>query len=170
MIDPLNLGDIRDGDRIDVSANEAERAMIVDRLGLESLDRFEAHAVLHRDGQTVRAEGRVKADAAQACAATGEPVPEHIDEAFSISFIPVPSEGSDDEVELDADEMDVVFHDGARIALGDALIDTLSLSLEPYPRSPDADAILKKAGVLSEEEAGPFGALSALKRKLEDGS
>ncbi|MBB3764846.1 YceD family protein [Sphingomicrobium lutaoense] len=168
MIDPIRLSEIRDGDRIDVTADEKERAAIADRLGLEALEHFSAHAVLHRDGEAVSAEGRVKADAVQACVATGEPVPEHVDEAFAIRFIPAPIEGGEEEVELDEGEMDVVFHDGARIELGDALVDTLSLSLEPYPRSPNADAELKRAGVLSEEEAGPFGALSALKKKTDD--
>ena len=45
--------------------------------------------------------------------------------------------------------------------------DTLALSLDPYPRSPNAEAALKDAGVLSEEEASPFAALAALKGQLE---
>ena len=35
--------------------------------------------------------------------------------------------------------------------------------MTPYPRSPQADTALKEAGVLSEEQAGPFAALLALK-------
>jgi hypothetical protein len=40
------------------------------------------------------------------------------------------------------------------------------LSLDPYPRSPDADAALQQAGVISEDQAGPFAALAARKGKL----
>ena len=42
--------------------------------------------------------------------------------------------------------------------------DTLALTLDPYPRSPGAEATLKEAGVLTEAEAGPFAALAKLKR------
>ena len=42
-----------------------------------------------------------------------------------------------------------------------------ALALEPFPRSPNADAALKAAGVKAEGEVGPFSALAALKEKLE---
>ena len=41
--------------------------------------------------------------------------------------------------------------------------ETMALAMTPYPRSPQADTALKEAGVLSEEQAGPFAALLALK-------
>ena len=44
---------------------------------------------------------------------------------------------------------------------------SFALALEPFPRSPNADAALKAAGVKAEGEAGPFSALAALKEKLE---
>jgi hypothetical protein len=40
------------------------------------------------------------------------------------------------------------------------------LALDPFPRSPDADAILKAAGVVDETEVGPFAILKGLKDKL----
>ena len=52
---------------------------------------------------------------------------------------------------------------GAMIDLGEALADTLALSLDPYPRSAGADAALKEAGVMSEEEASPFAILAKLR-------
>ena len=55
----LSLNQIRDGDRIDLCATEQERAALIERLGLLSLDRLEAHAALARDGQKVRATGRL---------------------------------------------------------------------------------------------------------------
>ena len=163
----LSLDGIRDGDRIDMVADEAERASLADRLGLLSLDRLEAHAALSRDGQAVRAEGRLKASLDQACVATGEPVPALIDEPFDLLFVPDPGAGRpDDEVELGEADLDTIFHDGSTIDLGSAITDTLALALDPYPRSAGADAALKEAGVLTEEQAGPFAALAALKEKL----
>lgn len=163
----LPLDQIREGDRLDIVADDEERAAVADRLGLLSLDRFEAHAVLSRDGQTIRATGRLKASLEQACVATGTPVPDHLDEAFELRFVPEPKGGkADDEIELGESDLDTIFHDGSAIDLGGAVIDTLALTLDPYPRSAGADAALKEAGVITEEEAGPFAALAALKEKL----
>ena len=163
----LPLDQIRDGDRIDLSADSAECAAIADRLRLVSLSRFDAHATLSRDKGKVRATGRLKASLEQSCVATGEPVPAHVDEPFEILFLPEPKAGQPDaEIELDPAELDTMFHDGSAIELGNAIVDSLALALDPYPRSAGADAALKEAGVLSEEEAGPFAALAALKEKM----
>jgi uncharacterized metal-binding protein YceD (DUF177 family) len=163
----LSLDQIRDGDRLDLSATSAECAAIADRLGLLSLDRLDAHAVLSRDGGKVRATGRLKASLEQSCVATGESVPAHVDEPFDLWFLPEPKAGRpDEELELGAEELDTMFHDGSAIELGSAIVDSLALAIDPYPRSSGADAALKEAGVLSEEEAGPFAALAALKERL----
>ena len=161
----LPLNQIRDGERIDLSADEGERRQIAERLGLRSLDRFDAHATLDRKGEIVRARGRLKAILRQSCVVTDEPVDAHADEPFDIYFLPEPSSSSpDEEIELRESDCDVVFHDGGAIDLGQAIADTLALTLEPYPRSPGAEATLKEAGVLTEAEAGPFAALAKLKR------
>lgn len=163
----LSLDQIRDGDRIDLSADQTECSSIADRLGLLSLDRLDAHAVLSRDGEKIRATGRIKASLAQPCVATGEPVPALVDEPFELQFLPEPRGiRPDEELELGPDDLDTIFHDGSGIELGSAIIDSLALALDPYPRSAGADAALKEAGVLSEEEAGPFAALAALREKL----
>ena len=83
----LPLDRIRDGDRIDLVADEAECAAIAKRLGLASLDRLEAHAVIASKGEQVRATGRVKAALAQYCVASNEPVPERIDECFELAVV-----------------------------------------------------------------------------------
>ena len=163
----LSLDQIRDGDRLDLAADAAECASIANRLGLLSLERLEAHAVLSRDGQKVRAIGRLKAALEQACVVTGDPVPAHVDEPFELLFLPEPKVGeADEDIELAEADLDTMFHDGAAIDLGTAIADSLALAVDPYPRSPSAEAALKEAGVLSEEEAGPFAALAALKAKL----
>ena len=161
----LPLNQIRDGERLDLIADEAERRSVAERLGLQSLDRLEAHVALERKGDILRAKGRIKSALCQNCAVTGDPIDAHLDEPFELLFLPEPSsESHDDEVELGSSDCDTVFHDGSAIDLGGAIADTLALSLDPYPRSPGAEAALKEAGVLSEEEAGPFAALAKLKR------
>jgi len=164
----LRLDQIRDGERLDLIADESERNEIARRLGLESLSCFEAHAALTRTGEVIRAKGRLAASLHQACVVTSDPVAAHLDEAFDVIFMPEPATGAGDEAtELGGSDLDVVFHDGAAIDLGTAIADTLALSLDPYPRSAGADAALKEAGVLSEAEAGPFAALAQLKKGSE---
>ena len=162
----LPIDRIRDGERIDIDAGEAERQMLAERLGLPSIGRLDAHASLSRDGERIRAEGRIAAALEQSCVVTGEPVAAHVDEPFEVVFLPEPTAAeADQEIELGEADCDVMFHDGATIDLGAAVVDTLALALDPYPRSAGAEAALKEAGVLSEDQAGPFAALA----KLRDG-
>lgn len=165
----LALADIRDGDRYRLVASEADRMAIIDRLGLLSLDRLEATLAVSRDGEEVAVSGRLEAELSQPCVATGEPVPQEIAEDFAIEFRPPEQGEPDEEVELDEDDLDVVFHDGKTIALGQSVVDTLALALDPYPRSKQADEVLRAAGVKNEDESGPFGALASLKDKMEKG-
>jgi uncharacterized metal-binding protein YceD (DUF177 family) len=161
----LRLDQVRDGERLDLIADEPERAAIAKRLDLAALDRLEAHVCLERTGDVVRARGRLLASLGQCCVVTGEPVAAHVDEPFALMFVPEPpAPGGDEEVELGGGDLDVIFHDGAAIDLGSALADTLALSLDPYPRSAGADAALKEAGVLSEEQASPFAVLAKLRK------
>ncbi|HVH48976.1 MAG TPA: DUF177 domain-containing protein [Sphingomicrobium sp.] len=165
----LQLDRIRDGERIELVADDKEREAIRDRLDLAGLERLEANATLSRDGDAIRATGRMLAALEQNCVVTGEPISAMIDEPFEIAFVPEPSVAKpDDEIELGADEVDTVFHDGATIDLGLSIADTLALSLDPYPRSAGAEAALKEAGVMTEEEASPFAVLAKLKR--DDGA
>ena len=161
----MKVEHVRDGERVDLSADESERRSIAQRLGLGSLDRFEAHATLCRKGALVEADGRIQAALSQNCVVTGDPVPAHVDEPFSLIFMPEPEHSrSDEEVELGSADCDVVFYDAGIIDLGSAIADTLALSLDPYPRSAGAQAALKEAGILTEAEAGPFAALAQLKK------
>jgi uncharacterized metal-binding protein YceD (DUF177 family) len=152
-----------------LEADAEERQALARRFRLIAVDTLSAEAALSRKGQVVTATGRLTAAVVQSCVATGAPVPEQIDEPFEIVFRPPPTDARpDEEIELDESEMDVVFYDGGSIDLGEAVAETLALALDPYPRAPDAEAALKAAGVKSEAEAGPFGALASLRDKLTD--
>jgi uncharacterized metal-binding protein YceD (DUF177 family) len=164
----LKLDAVRDGRRLDLVADEPARAAIAERLGLESIDRLEAHAVLSRNGDSVHVQGRVAASFTQRCVATGDPVAAHVDEAFEVQFLPEPMvDRADSEIELDPGDLDVVFHDGSAIDLGGAIADTLALSIDPFPRSAGAETALREAGVLTEAEASPFAVLAKLRKRDE---
>ena len=154
--------------KLAIAAEPAEREALARRFRLVAIDRLEAAATLARDGGEVIARGRISAAVVQSCVASGEPVPAEIDESFDLVFRPDAAEvGPEDEVELGAAELDVIFYDGAAVDLGEAVAETLALALDPYPRAPHAGEALKAAGVKSEEEAGPFGALAGLREKLK---
>ncbi len=151
--------------RVSIEADAAERAALAVRFGLVAVDRLEADAELVLSGETMTAIGRLRAAVVQSCVATDVPVAATVDEPFRIIFRPPPA-GADEEIELGEEDMDVVFYEGAAVDLGEAAAETLALSLDPYPRAPDADDALRAAGVKGEGEAGPFGALAGLKDKL----
>lgn len=155
--------------RIEIEADEGERAALAARFGLLSLDSLSASLSVEQGAEGILVTGRVTGRVVQPCVATAEPVPAAIDEAVSLRFLPEP-ESPDEEVELDAGEVDTVFYTGGAIDLGEAAAETLALALDPFPRSPHAAQALKDAGVLSEEEAGPFGALAALKDRMGKGA
>ena len=161
----LRLDQVRDGERLDLFADDAERTAIAGRLGLVSLNRLESHVTLSRSSGSVRCIGRILAALEQSCSVTGDPVAAYVDEPFEILFIPEPQSGlSDEEIELGEADCDVVFYDGAVIDLGTAIADTLALNLDPYPRSAGAEVALREAGVLTEEQAGPFALLAKLRK------
>lgn len=164
---PVSLDSLGEAPRsIEIEAGESERAALAKRFGLVSLTLLNATACVARSGEEVRARGRIEAEAVQSCVVTAEPVPAHLDLPFELVFRPQSEGGPDEEIELEEGDLDIVFYEGAAIDLGEAAAETLALGLDPYPRAPGAAAALKAAGVRSEEEAGPFGALAGLRDKL----
>jgi uncharacterized metal-binding protein YceD (DUF177 family) len=145
-----------------IAADEGERAALAKRFGLVALDRLEADYDLTDEDGGVVARGRVRASLSQPCVASGEPVPETIDAPFSLRFVEE-GDATVEELEVDAEDQDMIGYDGLIVDMGEAVAQTMALTMEPWPRAPNADAWLKDKGVLSEEDAGPFAALKALK-------
>ena len=155
-----------------IEAEAEERLALARRFGLISVERLSAEVRLTRDGEQVTATGSLIAAVIQSCVATGEPVETAREEEFRIEFRPYPEpNGSDEEIELGKDELDIIFYEGSVIDLGEAVSETLSLSLDPYPRCQTAKAALRQAGVRSEREVkaetSPFAVLAALTNKLK---
>jgi uncharacterized metal-binding protein YceD (DUF177 family) len=166
---PIDLDTLSEAPRpLSVEADPQERAALARRFVLIAIDQLAADLILGRAGSEIRLEGTLRASVTQACVATGVPVPATIAIPFAVLFRPQ-GEAPEEEIELGEADMDVVFHEGAAIDVGEAVAETLSLSLDPYPRAPDAEEVLKAAGVKDEEEAGPFGALAALKDRMKKG-
>ncbi|MDV3458380.1 YceD family protein [Sphingomonas sp. HF-S4] len=160
---PHRLDQIGTGDtEVEVEASSEERAALARRFELVGIDRLTARFTLRRDAISVFAKGRLSAAVTQSCGVTGDLLPATIDDDFAIRFLPEPNETeSHDEVELAEEDMDTVFYTGSALDLGEAAAETLALALDPFPRSPRAAELLKAAGVISEEDAGPLSPLAA---------
>ncbi|MFZ2997875.1 YceD family protein [Sphingobium sp.] len=149
-----------------IVADAAEREALMRRFGLIELDLLEADYGIGDENGSIVARGRVRARLSQTCVATGLPVPENMDADFVLRFVVESDDLSDaDELELDAQDCDTIGYDGQVIDMGEAVAETMALTMEIYPRAPQADAVLEEAGVLSEEQASPFAVLQALKNK-----
>jgi uncharacterized metal-binding protein YceD (DUF177 family) len=150
-----------------IDATPEERAALARRFAIVAVERLEADVSVESTGQEPVATGRVTAEVVQSCSITGDPVPGRVEESFVVHFrAEAPSPAGEEEIELGDDELDVIFYEGGMIDVGEAVAQTLALALDPYPRAEGAEEALKEAGVKDEAEAGPFGALAALKDKL----
>ena len=165
---PHRLDQIGSGEsRRSIAAEPEERAALATRFGLAALDRLAASYALRRDAGGVVARGHLSGTATQRCVVTGDPVPATVEEDFALRFLPEPGASDEEEVELSDEELDTIFFEGGAIDLGEAAAETLALALDPFPRSPRAAAVLREAGVASEEDAAPLSPLAAaLKDKL----
>jgi uncharacterized metal-binding protein YceD (DUF177 family) len=158
---------IGEGEReIAVTATESERAALAERFALKAIDRLEGIFRVRRDAAGVVARGTVRAAVVQSCVVTDDALPVSVDEPVALRFI-AEHKPEGDEIELDEDALDTMGFDGAAIDLGEAAAETMALALDPFPRGPNAAAALRAAGVISEEEAKPLGALAGLKAQLE---
>lgn len=138
---------------MEITADPPERAALAERFDLAAIDRLSARLSISRKGDRIAANGTLQAAVTQNCVVTGNPVPAEIEEPFALEFRPQPATGAEEEIELGEAEMDVIFYDGAMIDVGEAVAETLSLALEPYPRSPEAEAALDAAGIKDETQA-----------------
>lgn len=165
---PVKLDAIGSEGPVTVEADAAERAALAERFGLLSLDALSATLALDRTaGEIVAVTGQVRARLSQPCVATAVPVHETIDAPVLLRMVPPGSLArAEEEVELGDSELDVLEHDGRFVDLGEIAAQSMALALDPYPRAPDAEATLKEAGVVAEDEhaTGPFAALKALKK------
>lgn len=163
---PERIDAIGEGERrVDLAANAGECAALAERFGLIAVERLSASFTVRRDAAGIVARGRVGAAVVQACSVTGEPLTTAVDESVALRF--VVGAPDEDEIELDAEALDTVPFDGAAIDLGEAAAETMALALDPFPRGPGAAAALREAGVLSEEETRPAGALAGLQAALD---
>jgi len=147
-----------------VEAGEDERKALAARFGLVTIGRLEAALELVAEGTTVTAKGTLSADIVQSCAVTGDDLPVAIREKLDLRFVPEAEQQAavDEDREIDSSEADEIGYEGTAFDLGEAIAESLALAIDPYATGPGADAARKEAGLLGEEDTGPFAALKGL--------
>ena len=145
-----------------IEASAEECAALARRFGLVAVKSLAARIMLKADGPTVRATGQLKADVVQSCAVSGEDLPVKIAEPIALHFVPpADSPESEEEIELEAEDLDEIEMEGTRFDLGEAVAQSLALAIDPYLEGPGAEEV-RKAGLLGQGESSPFAALKGL--------
>ncbi len=149
-----------------VEADAAERAALAARFGLVRIDRLDADLELERKDRKVEARGRIRADYIQACAVSAEDIAVSLDEPLFFRFVPETDDHApDEEIELDAHDCDEIDYSGSHIDIGEAVAQSLALSIDPFLTGPEADSARKAAGISTPEDNSPFAALKGFGQK-----
>jgi hypothetical protein len=147
-------------------ATEGECMAIADALGILKLGRLQAHYRIRAvAGNGYRLTGNVTGDVEQACVVTLEPVAAKIDAPFDVEFRPQVETADNDEDASVLDGPDVDILERGVIPVGRIVFETLSASLDPYPRRPDAEFRWQDPHANEPEKTSPFAVLSKLKNK-----
>ena len=162
------------GEALKVEAGAAECAALAERFGLSHIGLLRAKVGLEKDGDGVRASGRLDADITQMCAVSAEDFPVQITEEFAFRFVPESAakaldhdaQGADIEIELSDEDCDEIIFSGDSFDVGEAIAQTLGLAIDPYAEGPNADAARRETGITREgEQDGPLAeALKGLKQ------
>lgn len=160
-IDTRSLGN----DPVRLEADPAERMALARRFGIVAVESLVAEVMLEPVKPGVKAEGRLDAAIVQSCAISGEDLPVTISEPLSLRFVPARGPGRpDEEVELEADDLDEIEFTGTQFDLGEAIAQSLALAIDPFLEGPNAEEFRKTSGYFGEERENPFAALAKLKK------
>lgn len=156
------------GQSLSLRATEGELTALARRLGLPAMRSLVAELELRpAHGGRVRATGRLDAEIVQTCVVTLEDFPSRVEEPLDFLLLP-PGEEPDEDA-TDDDAPDEVESGPLGADLGEAVAQTLSLALDPYPRKPGAELPAEDtAGAAPEDGPGakpnPFASLARLRR------
>lgn len=154
------------GRDIDIAVDREAREAIAAQVGVTAVDRLRAklHAVKFRGG--IRVTGQLQAQITQPSVVSPEPVIEEIEEPVDRIFLPGGEKAyagnADAEVFVDLEGDDLPDHfEGNEADLSDLIVETLALSIDPYPRLEGESVGI--AGDEDDEADSPFAGLKALK-------
>lgn len=152
----------------DIEANADERAALAQRYGILAVDVLVAKLRVKRlpGGALIRVDGHFSADVVQSCVVSLEPVSEHVEEDFVLTF----ATGRDEDPEevviaMDEEDPPEPIENGI-IDIGEAVAEHLALAIEPFPRAPNAVFLSgDEPPPEPPAKANPFAALAPMKKK-----
>lgn len=173
---PVRVDEIVGRLKLRISPQDSDRARLVQRLGLLSLDELEADVALAREsGQMkVHVTGQLRARLRQSCVVTLDPVEDEIEENFEAWFADpdlavtlakvkhdrLVKKGRVEVPLLDElDDPEPIF-DG-KIDIGELVVQFLSLAINPFPQAKGVSSEEGEAPVRASvgETSNPFAAL-----------
>ena len=151
-----------------IEATAGERDLVKERLGLLALDQFVADCRVSQElGGLVRVDCDWRADLAQACVVTLEPIEQSLSGRFQALY--QAQEGAavpEAEIMVDPEAEDPPEPlPSAGIDLGELAVQELAVALDPYPRMAGAEIPSRYQPPEDEGVANPFDALKVLKSK-----
>ena len=114
------------------------------------------------ENAAILVSGRIRAEIVQSCAISSELLPMRIDEPLVLRFVQARPAPVAEEIELAAEELDEIEYEGSVFDLGEAVAQSLALTIDPYATGAEAETV-RKAGLLGDKVAGPFAVLAGLK-------
>ncbi len=164
------------GVHLKLKPNSDELTKLASRFNLLSLNNFniKLHVKPVSAGNKILVNGHIKADIIQSCIINLSQVSSKIDEEFQLNFITVnyDSIGNKDDLEISLnDDYDII--EDNMIDIGEVAAQQLSLIIDPYPRSDNADLKFftdeifadKKKTFTIDDKFSPFDILSKLDKK-----
>jgi uncharacterized metal-binding protein YceD (DUF177 family) len=154
------------GLREERTTTEAERAKVAAELEIVSCERLASDFAIRAIGHGhYRLSGKVTAQLTQSCVVTLDPIAQNVEGVFDVEFWPkgkLPESGEEEVDALSAAEIELIEH--GLIDAGRIIFETLSASVDPYPRKPGAEFKPEElGGAAAPTETGPFAALKKLK-------
>jgi uncharacterized metal-binding protein YceD (DUF177 family) len=151
-----------EGKQVHLTANDAERAALAKRFDIVRVDRLEADLVLTRHERDVAVAGTMRAQIVQPCAVSAEDLPVTIEEEITLRFVPaVQRDAADEEIELDAEDLDEIEYEGSQIDVGEAVAQSLALAIDPFLTGPQAEEARQR--LIEQDKGSAFDALKNLK-------
>lgn len=158
-----------------IEADATEREALIKRFGLSDMAALKAEIALSREGANVRAQGRVESTLGQLCVVSNQPLPVKVRETVDVLFSrAVKTVSETEELELGADDCDILELEGEWVDIGELAAETVFLALDPYARLDDEALAEHRKMLLTEEDArklaeedkasqNPFAALKQAK-------
>ncbi len=146
----------------DASAVERERvAQALNILDVASLSA--RYRIVSISGGAYRLKGTIEASVEQACVISLDPVENDVKASFEVEFWPdLEPEDSEEEASI-LGPVDAELLEHGLVPVGRIVFETLSASLDPYPRREGAEFNWTDPADEGAEKHNPFAALSKLK-------